>query len=237
MSFDPTGGILATVTKTQSYSLVIRDAFHDALKADPFFAGYTVRKTRMLPAQANLLPYLGVYIADELMEPDGDINASEIRFIHTLRIGFSVILANNDQVVGEQQADAAYWKIMNTLWTDADLTNMVLRSMVDNTRIEGIQRGTRRHVFGTTGTNNETPIIEMQYDASCRYRTMWWPDITDTFDTLDVKTGIKIGDTQAEMDQRQQVEVLYDLTKMSKQPNWFDRWKVWRRDQQKKEKR
>jgi hypothetical protein len=101
------------ITDTQSFSLVIRDAFYDALAADPFFASYTCRKTKMLSVQHSLLPYLGVYIIDETMLPDGDANAGHIRFSHTLRIGFSVVIANNDQVAAELQIDAAWWRIMN----------------------------------------------------------------------------------------------------------------------------
>ena len=98
------------ITDTQSFSLVIRDVFYDALSSDPFFASYTCRKTKMLSVQPQLLPYLGVYIIDETMLPDGDANAGHIRFSHTLRIGFSAMIANNDQVVAEQGIDAAWWR-------------------------------------------------------------------------------------------------------------------------------
>ena len=89
------------ITDTQSYSLVIRDGLFDAVSSDPFFANYTCRKTKMLRVQHELLPYLGVYIIDETMLPDGDANAGHIRFSHTLRIGFSAMVANNDQVLAE----------------------------------------------------------------------------------------------------------------------------------------
>jgi len=197
------------VTDTQSYALVIRDVFYDAVAGDPFFASYTARKNKMLTVQPQLLPYLGVYIIDETMLPDGDGNATCIRFSHTLRIGFSVMVADNDQVVVEQTLDAAFWKIMNRVWTDAGIMNLIYSTNPDNTRIESISRGLRRHVFGNNALNNETPIAELQYDVSCFYRTMWSPEITDTLNEINVRTGIKIGDTQDEMDQRQQVEIDY----------------------------
>src|ERR1700757_798099 len=100
------------ITDTQSYSLVIRDAFFDAVSSDPFFVGYTCRKTKMLAVQTQLLPYLGVYFIDETMVPDGDGNAGEVRFNHTTRIGFSAMVANNDPVNAELQIDAAFWRIM-----------------------------------------------------------------------------------------------------------------------------
>jgi hypothetical protein len=210
------------ITDTQSFSLVIRDVFYDALAADPFFATYTKRKTRMLPVQPQFLPFIGVYIIDETMAPDGDANAGMIRFSHTLRIGFSVMLANNDQVALEQGIDAAFWRIMNRLWPDQYIMNLIDThnphtgtENPDNTRVEGIVRGTRRHVFGTAQLNNETPVGEMQYDVSIFFRTTWPPVITDDLEEINVRTGIKPGDTQEQMDQRQQVErrYLFDITR------------------------
>jgi hypothetical protein len=204
------------ITDTQSYALVIRDAFFDTVTPDPFFADYTCRKTKMLAVQTQLLPYLGVYQIDEVMVPDGDANAGDVRFSHTLRIGFSAMVANNDQVVAEQIADAAIWRVMNILWPNQLIMNVLLSSLPDNTIIESITRGTRRPVYGATNLANETPIVEMQYDVSVFYRTSWPPIITDDLDEIDVSTGIKIGDTQTEMDQRQQVSVKYMFNQLRK---------------------
>jgi hypothetical protein len=210
------------ITETQSFSLVIRDVFFDALARDPFFAGYTRRKTKMQAVQPQLLPYLGVYIINEVMLPDGDGNAGNVRFKHTTRIGFSVMIANNDQVAAELGIDAAYWRIMNRLWPDQYILNLLDThnphtgtGNPDNTRLESIERGERRHVFGTPALNNETPIAEMQYDVSILFRTTWTPIITDDLGEIDINTGIKIGDTQAEMDKRQQFhgKYLFDISR------------------------
>jgi hypothetical protein len=165
-----------TVTDTQSYSQVIRDALYAKVVQLPFFEGFVSRRSRQLLIQEPLLPYLGVYIIGEEMPPDGDLNAGDIRFIHSLRIGFQVIIENNDPVQSELTLDAAFWAIMNGLWTDANLTNFIESDMPDNTRIEGVERGTRRHVWGTAGSStNEKPIGELEYIASLRYRTEWYP--------------------------------------------------------------
>jgi len=215
------------ITDTHSYSLVIRNVFYDALARDPFFADYTKRKNKMLVTPANLLPFLGVYIMDETMTPDGDANAGNYRFIHSLRIGFSVIIANNDQDAAESQIDAAFWRIMHTLWDDEYIINVLDTynptlgaGNPDNTRIEGITRGVRRHVFGTSQFNNETPLAELQYDVSVQYRSSWWPTITDTLDEISIRTGIKPGDTQAEMDQRTQLgfDIQFDNTAETAKP-------------------
>jgi hypothetical protein len=199
------------ITETQTQTLDIRDAMYNIVTADPFFAGYTFRKTKMLPVQTDLIPYLGVYIADEIMVPDGDANAGCIRFNHTSRIGFSVVQANNNPVTLEQSIDAACLKIMGLLWTNIKLMNVLHNNNPDGVGIEGIVRGSRKHVFGSTGLNNETPFAELQYEVSCFTRSEWYPDITDMLNEIDVTTGVKAGDTQDEMDQRQQVTVKYML--------------------------
>jgi hypothetical protein len=161
-------------TATQSYSQVIRDSMFAVLVQLPFFAGFIPRRSKQLPIQEPLLPYLGVYIIGEEMPPDGDPNAGNIRFIHDLRIGCQVIIANNDPVAAELKLDAAFWAIMNGLWTDNGLTNVVTSEMADNTLIESVPRGTRRHVWGTIG-KNQTPIGELEYIPTIRYRTGWSP--------------------------------------------------------------
>jgi hypothetical protein len=204
------------ITATQSYSLVIRDVFYDAVSADPFFADYACRKTRALRVQPDLLPYLGVYIIDEIMLPDGDANTGMIRFSHTLRVGFSVFIANNDDAAAELQLDAAFWRIMGRLWPDPKIMSMLVTASPDNTLIEGIARGVRRHEFGAGMLTNETPLAELQYDVSVLYRTGWAPPVIDDLKTIDVITGIKPGDTQTEMDQRQQIHVRYQFDQLRK---------------------
>ena len=206
-----------TITATQSYSLVTRDAFFDAVTADPFFASYTCRKTKMLAARPEYLPYLGVYIIDETMLPDGDFNTGDIRFKHTLRIGFSVMVANNDQDVLEANLDAAFWRIMNRLWTDDGLTDLITSSMPDNVRMEGITRGLRRHVFGATSLNNETPIGEMQYDVSVFSRSEWWPEITEPLDMITSQTQFKSGHDGLTTSVKQ-VELVVDYTQPGTPP-------------------
>jgi len=210
------------ITATQSYSWVIRNVLFDALVADQFFANYICRKTKMLPARPETLPYLGVYIIDDTQLPDGDGNAGEVRFITACRIGFSVMIANNDQVVLEAGLDAAWRRIMTRLWPDQYIMNLLDttnphtgKNNPDNTRIESVERGMRRFVFGASMDNNETPLGELQYDITVRYREDFPPVITDELDTIDVKTGIKPGDTPDEMAARLQLHRRYQFDQSS----------------------
>ncbi len=177
-----------SITDDQSYSIVIRDAIFAVLVTLPFFAGYKARRAKMLKVMPEYLPYLGVYIIDEVMTPDGDANAGDIRFIHMLRLGFSVIIENNDPVAAELKLDQAFWSIMNGIWRNDGITNFLHSTMPDNTRIEGVQRGVRKHVWGNTGLNNETSIGELQYEATITYRSEFAPPITDDLLRVHVET-------------------------------------------------
>jgi hypothetical protein len=209
-----------TITEVQSFSFVIRDLFLDRLKNAPFFSNFFTRKSKQLQIMPNQIPYLGVYFINEDMGPDGDLNAGEIRFTHMLKLGFSVVVVNNDPVACEAKLDEAFWVIMNTLWRDPSLTNFIDARPYpgrignpDNVRIEGVSRGTRRHVFGNAGLDNELPYGEMQYEATVKYSADYAPIITDQLLQVSLRTGVKPGDTQAEMDQRIQLglEIAFDL--------------------------
>ena len=200
------------ITEKQSFAFDIRDTFYNVVTADPFFQGFVTKKNRMLPVQPDQLPYLGVYLAEEINAPDGDSNAACVRFKETARIVFSVITANNDRAAAEAFSDQAYLKVKSLLFTDLNVMNVWNRKNVEGVIIESIDRGTRRHIYGNAGQNNETPWIDMQYDVQAVYRTEWYPDITDTLDEIDVTTGVKPGDTPAEMANRIQVAPVYTFT-------------------------
>jgi hypothetical protein len=83
----------------------------------------------------------------------------------------------------------------------------LINSNSEGVGIESIPRGQRRFVWGSTGANNETPFCECQYDVTAFWRSEWWPPITDMLNEVNIKTGVKIGDTPAEMAEREQIEV------------------------------
>jgi hypothetical protein len=175
----------ATDTTVFSYSLVIRDMLMTKLKAAPFFAGFTFRKSQQLPAQTSQLPFLAIYFLKEDMDPEGDLNHGEIDFIHTLKLGFSVAVVDNDPEATEEKLDRAYWTIMNTLWRDQYLMNFIDTRAYpggvgnpDNVRIEGLGKGMRRPVTSPK-LDNETPIGVMRYEQDIRYRAEYGPIITD----------------------------------------------------------
>jgi hypothetical protein len=178
----------APIVTAQSYSQVIRDSLFAKTVRLPFFRGFAARRSKQLPIQQFLLPYLGVYIIAEDMGPDGDANAGVVRFIHRLQVGWQVIIENNDPVAAELKLDQAFWAIMNGIWRDARLMNFINSDMPDNTRIEAVERGRRTHNWGVASTNNETPYGELQYYATIVYRADYPPEITDDLLRIHVET-------------------------------------------------
>ena len=175
----------ATNTTVFSYGLVIRDMLLTKLVTAPFFAGFSVRKSRQLPTQINQLPMLGVYLVREDMSPDGDPNHGDIEMVHNLTVGFSVVIINNDPEATQEKLNEAYWVIMNWLWRDQYMMSMHDTrsypggvSNPDNVRIEGLLSGSWRFVDHPP-LNNETPMSELRYEQTIKYRADYTPVILD----------------------------------------------------------
>src|SRR5262245_51162667 len=95
-----------------SYGYIIRDGLLQRIKIVPTFS--SIKKwitTKAYRIQPEHLPSFGLYIMDEQMRPDGDPNAGEPRFTHELKLGFSVMVQNTNDVLGEDSLDAAYWTL------------------------------------------------------------------------------------------------------------------------------
>jgi hypothetical protein len=200
-AIDGTAGA-SGVRERQTFAFDVRDAMFNVVTADPYFAAYTKRKNKWLPVQTNLVPYIGVYLINEVMTPDGDANAGLIRFSHTMQIGFSVVQSNNDPLLLEQNIDQAQQKIMTLLWTDLHLMNVLQNDTAghnnpEDVKIESVTRATRRHVFGQAAGNNEFPFVELEFNVNAFARSEWYPDITDTLNEIDVTVAPNNDDPNA----------------------------------------
>ena len=134
-----------------SCSFIIRNGILDRLKQIPTFQ--SVRRWAVTSAlrvqsqlQADQLPFVGVYLVDETMGPDGDANHAEPRFLHTVRIGFSVIIASPDDVIAEKNLDSSHWTIMNLLTNERwhKFPAAGLWNGGQPIRIEAVTRGARK---------------------------------------------------------------------------------------------
>jgi hypothetical protein len=162
-------------------ALVVRDAMYDRVKAMPFFTEFTFAKNKAMRVQIQDIPYCGVYLVNELRLPEGDSNAGNIRFRDSCRIGFSVVIVDNANEAGEETLDEAYNTICEGLFTDTTFTGF------NNKLIQGLTRGERMHVFGSVALDNETPLMELQFDLTVDLGTaIYNPVITDTLDTMHI---------------------------------------------------
>lgn len=177
-------GLPEGITQTQSYSWVLRELFVEALQ--PLFRGFTFVRNPERPIQTWQLPVVGVYMLPERMTPWGDINAGDIRFTHDFQVGFSIVIADNDHDKAQQTLDSYWWTLMFGLWANDGLTNLVMSNGPDNVRFMGVSLGNKRFVFGSVGQKNETPVAELQYEATCKFGSEWAPIPQDDLLTMRV---------------------------------------------------
>jgi hypothetical protein len=191
----------------QSYAFRIYMKAFSMLAGASLFDGFVCKRlNRALPIEANTetqIPFLGVYLVDENMGPDGDINAGNIRFTHTIRLGVQVLIRNSDQTRLETDLDRIYWYVAHYLLDNDAFTNLLQEDM-----IEGFNRIAVRRRFGSQGSSNETPVGELQFELACQIRTMWqpwdFPDLERVTLTTVYPSPEKAPDTQ-------QVKVVVDL--------------------------
>jgi hypothetical protein len=166
---------------TQTPALIVRDAIYDRVKAMPFFATFSFSKNKMMRVQTGDLPYCGIYLINELLLPEGDPNAGDIRLRDSARYGFSVIVVDNEGEDGEATLDQALKAITNGLLCDTTLTGFNRQLMQGITRIEST------NVYGSVALDNETPVLEKQIDMTVDLGTaIFKPTIVDDFNTFHV---------------------------------------------------
>lgn len=159
----------------------------------------TFRKSPMLHVDPKALPCLSVYLMRERMVAEGDANAGEPRFVHTVTLGISgacVASGANDQL---DALDTAMSSVLTKLLTDPKFIALV----------EGVESIDRRNVFEKAA---ETPLAEVQIEMVVSFRTDWPPVVEDDFKIMHVETTYPNAGTALQKSRTQQVTVAYDLT-------------------------
>lgn len=194
-----------------SYAFKVRDGILSRIQALPFFTNPAINppfkytKNRAMQVQPQSLPLCGVYFLQESGTPEGDANAGEIRFDTSVRLGFTVIIVNNDMEAAEYTLDLAFEAIRNGLFTDPTFYNN------DDFKIEGVTFSMRKHNFGSQ-LENETPLAELQWELVLNIGVLDYPPVVlDNFETLRITTAFPLGGTQEEIDAVQQVVNVYEL--------------------------
>jgi hypothetical protein len=193
-------------TIERSYAMRVRDAIIPRLQAKAFFKDFTFRRSHALKIMPALMPYCCVYFMSEQLRPDGNANIGEIRFSSEARIGFQVIMINNDPDIMEDRLDDAHQVIFNTLLRDPTFYN----NKVEDYIIEAFSRGSRQHFYGSTVIqNNETPYAELRAELVCDLGAIEYePIVEDMLETLHVETVHPPDDFT---DQNPHVISIYDM--------------------------
>jgi hypothetical protein len=162
-----------------SFSIIIRDGILARAKLlKPFQSVAKWASTKAFAIRPESIPYVGVYFIGEDLTPDGDPNAGAPKFVHTLQLGFQVIVLSNDPEVAENNLDAAHWAFMSLLY-DPKWHVFPMPPPFDPVEIEAVTRGHRSHAFGNVGLNNDVPTCELRMTLSFVYRSLWPPNIPD----------------------------------------------------------
>ena len=196
------GKIPHVETVTRSYAMLVRDAAIARCKVMPFFRGFTFTRSHAVKIITDKMPYCCVYFMSEQLSADGDADAGEARFDSTVRLGFSVMIVNNDTDRMEDRLDDAYQAIFNGLLRDPTFRKN------SQYEIEGYIRGSRQHFYGVIGNqNNETPYAEMRAELHCNLGAIEYePFVEHMLETIHVETVHPPGDTE-----NQHIFSIYDL--------------------------
>jgi hypothetical protein len=177
-----------------SYSWLLLNAIYNRLSTSTLFAGFAVKRiTRALPFEAAYqLPALGVYIGKETAVSDGEFNASNIRFNHTVPIGIQIIVKDNDSVAMQQTLDKYKWFAINQLFRDNTLTNFYKPSLTGpspskNFHVEGIPRLSIPSPEWGRDSKSETPLGMQVIEVIYQFGTSFNPTDFDDLKEIAVK--------------------------------------------------
>jgi hypothetical protein len=206
-----TGGL----TDTQSYSWILLNAIFDRLSQSSFFANFVMKRTSSaLQVEGDhQIPFLGIFLGEDVYEPDGDLNAGDIRFINKVTIGIQIMVINNDPTEMLKKLDQASWFALNQVLRDNTLMNRHKTTMPDgdNFRLEGVPRiRFRPDTWGLAGSQNETPFGERLFWLTYQFRTEWYPTDFDDLERITVTTAFPLGDADGQS-KTQQVKVVYEF--------------------------
>jgi hypothetical protein len=203
-----TGGL----SDVQSYSWIVLNAVYDRLSASSFFNGFVCKRiSSALPIEPDVqVPFLGVFLGEEMMSPDGDINAGDVRFIHNFIVGIQIVVRNNDPTAMLAKLDQASWFVLNQVLRDNTLMNRLKTTLPDNVTIEGMPRiRFRPDIWGLSGSRNDIPLGERIFWMTYQLRTWWAPTDFDDLKMIVETTAFPPGGDTGSVEQ---VTIVYEFT-------------------------
>lgn len=139
-----------------------------------------IRRTPLMPPQANEVPCLLVYLTGQRMTPDGDANHGEPRFVHEAVLNVSGVLRADTAADLDDKTSAASAEILETLLEAPEWLAL----------IEGVTDVTQRIRFDDQAYL--AAIVETSFTVT--YRSSWPPRVADTFGSVSLRTpGDRLG--------------------------------------------
>lgn len=204
-----TGGL----SDTQSYSWIVLNAIYDRLSVSSFFSNFAVKRiSSALQIETDWqLPFLGVFLGEEIMNPDGDLGVGDVRFIHNFVIGIQIAVRNNDPAAMLAKLDQASWFALNQIMRDNTLMNRLQTTLPDNVTIEGVPRVRfRPDVWGLIGSQNEIPFGERVFWITYQLRSFFAPTDFPDLERITTTTAFPPGDPD-EQEKVKQVKIVYEF--------------------------
>lgn len=159
-------------------------------------------KTPLLTVNSKDLPLFGCYIAREERTADGDANHGPPHFVHRLTLQFNGAVSIPTEDNGDNMVNLEAWM--------TQIDDLLLRNPAFVNLSEGVLSMRREAQYSRMG---ETTLGEIRVEMVLSFRTIFEPVITDTLDTIHVKTQYPTPERAGPDDnpQTQQVTVEYDL--------------------------
>jgi hypothetical protein len=206
-------------TTDGSYAEALRDRFLSEAMRLPFFASFLPVTTKGRPIATEDLPILGCYIGEESMIPEGDGRADGFKFICTLRLNWSIMVAESDKETAERRLERAYVALLYGLLGNPYLTshqdtldpdlNVATRY---NARFSMIPRSSAITTWGAFLLNNETPVAEKRWEIQLVYTRDIYPRIAHDLLEVDITTRFPPHRTPEQIEQIQQIRQLITFT-------------------------
>lgn len=148
------------------YATEIRDKAHEIVTALGLFE--TARVVPTFQWQPEQAPAIGIYLRREQMTPDGDENAGEPTFLHSVIIGVSILTRADDPeqlvTVTDQPANA----VIAELLTNTDFLAL----------IEGVTSIDQSPMYAP---NASAYITENRIEFTVAFRTDWPPQVASEY--------------------------------------------------------
>ena len=161
-----------------SVAVALRDRI--VATVERFWRFSPVSKTSMPQLQPEALPWCGVFIAREVMTPDGDGNAGEPRFVSDVTIAISVVRGFQDTATLDGRIDQDFADMLAGLLCDPAFV-----AFGDDQLFESVERVDTRRLYPMQA---ETYFAELRMEMTFRTRIGFPPNVPDDYRRLRVTT-------------------------------------------------